>query len=252
MCSREMTDRIVILLMGWMLCSAVAAAELGILDKAQVTELWEPVPVLVTPGVDGRPPSDALVLFDGADTSQWESVNGGPAGWQVADGAITVVAGSGDIRSRQVFENMQLHLEWRSPMEVVGDSQGRGNSGVFLMDRYEIQVLDSYDNETYANGQAGSVYKQHIPLVNAARGPGEWQVYDILFSAPGFGESGRVVEPARVTVLHNGVLVQHGVVIQGPTMFVGAPVYQAHGPAPIRLQDHGNPVSFRNIWVRRL
>ncbi len=252
MCSRALTGRIALLLLSWMLCSGVAAAELSVLDKAQVTEIWDPVPTLVRPGVDGRAPSDALILFGGTDSSQWESVNGGPVSWRVADGAITVVAGSGDIRTRQAFEDVQLHLEWRAPVEVVGESQGRGNSGVFLMDRYEIQVLDSYDNETYANGQAGSIYKQHIPLVNASRGSGEWQVFDSLFTAPRFAESGRVVEPARVTLLHNGVLVQYGAVIQGPTVFVGAPIYQPHGAAPIRLQDHRNPVSFRNIWVRRL
>ncbi|MEE8306936.1 MAG: family 16 glycoside hydrolase, partial [Gammaproteobacteria bacterium] len=166
--------------------------------------------------------------------------------------AMTVVPGTGDIRTRQSFSNMQLHIEWRTPAEIEGKAQGRGNSGVILMERYEIQVLDSFKNSTYANGQAGSVYKQHIPLVNAARGPGEWQSYDIIFAAPRFSDTGRIAEPARVTVLHNGVLIQNNVSIQGPTVFVGAPSYEAHGAAPIRLQDHRNPVSFRNIWVRRL
>ncbi len=220
--------------------------------KAAVTEVWEPVPVEVTPGTGSAPPSDAIVLFDGTNLDAWEAVKGGAAGWHVADNAMTVVAGTGDIRTRQSFTDVQLHLEWATPAEVEGDSQGRGNSGVFFMEQYEVQVLDSYDNATYPNGQAASVYKQHIPLVNASRPPGAWQSYDILFTAPRFGAGGRVVQPAYVTVLHNGVLVQHHVALQGPTEFIGKPQYSPHGAGPIKLQDHSNPVRYRNIWVREL
>lgn len=225
--------------------------------RAAVTELWEPVPATVTTDARGVP-SDALVLFAGEDLSQWQAVKGGPASWSVTPptgdepGYFTVVRGSGDIETAQSFTDVQLHIEWRAPAEVVGDSQGRGNSGVFLMRDYEVQVLDSFDNPTYSNGQAASVYKQHIPLVNASRPPGEWQSYDIIFRAPRFNPAGRMVVPATLTVLHNGVLVQNNVTLHGPTEFIGEPSYAAHGPLPIKLQDHGNPVSFRNIWVRRL
>lgn len=227
-------------------------------ERANVTNLWQPEPPIVTPGLDGRAPSDAIVLFDGSKTApgdgllEWESVSGGPAKWQVADGAMTVVPQTGDIRTKREFSDIQLHLEWRSPRDVQGEGQSRGNSGVFLMERYEVQVLDSFDNLTYANGQAASVYKQHIPLVNASLGPGAWQTYDIFFTAPRFGDTGRVIQSASITVLHNGVLVQNHVTIQGPTTYIGAPSYVPHDAAPIRLQDHNNPVSFRNIWVRVL
>ena len=220
-------------------------------ERARVTELWAPVPDTVAVNAAGLP-SDAVVLLVGDDLSAWRSVNGGPIAWQVKDGILTVEGGTGDIETLQVFQDVQLHIEWRAPAEVVGDGQGRGNSGVFLSRQYEIQVLDSYQNPTYSNGQAASVYKQHIPLVNASRAPGEWQSYDIIFQAPRFSTSGRLGSPARATVLHNGVLVQNNVVLHGPTEYVGKPNYVAHGPAPIKLQDHGNPVSYRNIWVRPL
>ena len=220
---------------------------------AKVTELWEPVPVLVTPADEqGAPPSDAQVLFDGSNLNAWTHLDGGVATWSIANGAMTVKPGTGNIRTKAVFTDLQLHIEWRSPAEVESESQGRGNSGVFLMGEYEVQVLDSFDNATYPNGQAASIYKQHIPLVNASRGPGEWQSYDIIFRAPRFSDNGRLSQPATITVLHNGVLVQNHVTIQGPTSYVGAPNYEAHGPAPLVLQDHSNLVSFRNIWVRRL
>lgn len=228
------------------------AAEISNRERARVTELWEPVPPVVNPGGSGVAPSDALVLFDGDDLGHWQSVKGGDAAWSVKDGAATVVPGKGDIKTRQSFSDIQLHIEWRTPADISGKGQGRGNSGVFLMDRYEVQILDSFDNQTYANGQAGSVYKQHIPLVNASRAPGEWQSYDIIFVAPRFSDNGRIAEPARVTVLHNGVLIQNNVSLQGVTTFIGTPSYKAHGAAPIRLQDHRNTVSYRNIWVRRL
>jgi hypothetical protein len=243
------------LLLG-LLSIGAAAQELtreAILAKAAVTEVWQPEPPVVTPGLDGKPPMDAIVLFDGSNQDAWESVKGGPASWQVTPDALTVVAGQGDIRTREHFTDVQLHIEWATPALVKGEGQGRGNSGVFFMEQYEVQVLDSYDNRTYSNGQAASVYKQHIPLVNASRAPGEWQTYDIIFNAPRFSEqSGRVAQPASVTVLHNGVVVQNHVTVQGPTEFIGKPQYQVHGPGPIKLQDHGNPVRYRNIWIRRL
>ncbi len=229
------------------------AAAADIAERAKVTELWEPAPAIVIPGHNGAAPSDATVLFDGTDLSQWQSVTGGEARWAIDEnGALTVVSGARDIRTKSSFADVQLHIEWRTPSTVVGDSQDRGNSGVFLMERYEVQVLDSVDNPTYANGQAASIYKQHVPLVNASRGPGVWQSYDIVFAAPRFGAHGRITHPATITVLHNGVLVQNHVAIQGPTVFVGSPNYAPHGEAPIVLQDHGNPVSYRNIWVRAL
>lgn len=246
--------RWVLPLCGFMAFAPGFAAETSIYEQAKITEVWQPVPVITAPG-EGQPPSDAMVLLgdtQGTASSRWESVNGGPAPWPITDGVMTVVPRTGDIRTKRAFGNVQLHLEWRTPSEVRGDGQGRGNSGVFLMDRYEVQVLDSVDNPTYANGQAASIYKQHIPLANASKGPGEWQSYDILFTAPMFGAAGRVVRPATITVLHNGVLVQHNVTIEGPMTFVGKPNYEPHEAAPIRLQDHGNPVSFRNIWVREL
>lgn len=221
-------------------------------ELSAITELWEPVPRKVTPGVGTAPPNDAIILFDGTDLSQWEPVRENSNGWQLDTNAMVVVPGSGNLRTRQSFEDVQLHIEWRSPARVAGDSQNRGNSGIFLMERYEVQVLDSFDNPTYPNGQAASVYKQHVPLVNASRGPGEWQSYDIVFMAPQFGRDGRVSRPATVTVFHNNVLVQNNVVLHGPTEYIGEPRYEAHGPAPIELQDHGAQVAYRNIWVRSL
>ena len=223
-------------------------------QKPEDTEVWEPEPPIVTPGATSQqPPSDAIVLFDGSDLSSWVGQEGDEAQWKVEDGAMTVVKGTGAIRTRQGFGSAQLHIEWRTPSEVVGESQGRGNSGIFLQDRYEVQVLDSYNNRTYSNGQAGSIYKQHIPLVNACRPPGEWQTYDIIFKAPSFDASGNLVTPAYVTVLQNGVLVQDHVELLGPTQYIGMPQYQAHeDKLPLQLQDHGNPVSFRNIWIREL
>lgn len=221
-------------------------------QKSEVTEIWEPVPGTVETPQD-EPPSDAIVLFDGTNLDAWESVDGGPAEWTVGDGAFTVARGTGDIRTTESFCDVQLHIEWRSPAETEGyDSQDRGNSGVFLQERYEVQVLDSFENPTYVNGQAASIYKQHIPLVNASREPGEWQSYDIIFKAPIFAEDGSLRSPAYITVLHNGVVVQNHVQVQGPTEWIGYPQYEAHDCAPISLQDHDADVSFRNIWVRPL
>ncbi len=217
------------------------------------TELWQPVPPVIAPGsVIGLPPSDAIILFDGKDLSQWTATKGGDPKWLVNDGAMTVQRGTSSIKSRKVFGDIQLHLEWRTPTEIKGSGQERGNSGVYLQERYEVQVLDSYENQTYSNGQAGALYKQEIPMVNASRKPGEWQSYDIIFTAPRFSDKGTLVTPAYVTVFHNGVLIHNHVALKGPTQNQGFPVYEAHGKASILLQDHGDPVSYRNIWVREL
>ena len=183
--------------------------------------------------------------------------DGSPAGWKIdADGAITDIKGAGDLITKEAFGNCQLHIEFREPSEVKSSGQGRGNSGVYIMGKYEIQVLDSYNNPTYSNGQAGAVYKQHVPLVNASRKPGKWQSYDIIFTAPLFKENGDLESPARVTVIHNGVLIQNNVTILGPTDWVIIPKYEKHASKlPLMLQDHGddgNPISYRNIWIRNL
>jgi len=221
--------------------------------RPEDTEVWEPEPAVVAPGETGTPPSDAIVLFDGTDLTTWTHEDGSAAGWYVEDGAMTVTSGTGSIRTRQGFGDVQLHVEWRTPADVSGEGQGRGNSGIFLMERYELQVLDSYDNRTYSNGQAGAVYKQHIPLVNASRGPGEWQSYDIVFTAPHFDSDGALESPAYMTVFHNGVLIQNHVELRGPMKYIGETQYEAHADRlPLLLQDHGNPVSYRNIWVREI
>lgn len=221
--------------------------------KPEETEVWEPEPRMVATTPNSAP-SDAIVLFDGSSLNQWVSQKDGssPAEWKIADGAFTVVKGKGGIQTKQEFTDYQLHVEWRSPTEIVGEGQGRGNSGIFMQGRYEVQVLDSYNNRTYSNGQAASLYKQRMPLVNATKAPGEWQTYDIIWTAPRFNADGILVSKARVTVLHNGVLVQNNVELDGPTEFIGLPKYKAHGPGPIVLQDHNDPVSFRNIWIRPL
>ncbi len=232
--------------------AATAEPQTEFLAKAQTTEVWSPEPVVVSPGLDGAPPSDAMVLFDGSGFDAWVGDQGGEPEWRLIDGAMEVVKGAGDIRTKQAFADIQLHIEWATPSVVAGESQGRGNSGVFLMGRYEVQVLDSFDNRTYSNGQAGSIYKQHIPLVNASLPPGQWQSYDIVFRAPRFGKKGTIVSPAYISVMHNGVVIQNHVPIEGSTEFIGRPQYKPHGAAPIKLQDHRNPVRFRNIWVREL
>ncbi len=235
-----------------LLLGLVTAGEAEPQDPAD-TEVWEPEPEVVDPGRNGSPPSDAIVLFDGTDLSGWSREDGTAAGWLVEGGAMTVAGGTGNIRTRRGFSDVQLHIEWRTPAQVSGESQGRGNSGIFFMERYELPVLDSYQNRTYANGQAGSVYKQHIPLVNPSRGPGEWQTYDVMFTAPRFEAGGSLLSPAFMTVFHNGVLVQNHVELAGPTVFIGLPEYEAHADrAPLLLQNHGNPVSYRNVWVRDL
>ncbi len=219
--------------------------------EPEETEVWEPEPAVVEPRSRGGAPADAIVLF-GGDLSAWQHEDGSPAEWKVGDGWFEVVPGTGDIRTRATFGDIQLHVEWTAPTEIVGDGQGRGNSGVFLQQRYEVQVLDSYDNRTYSNGQAASIYKQHIPLVNATTAPGTWQVYDIIFHAPDFDDDGTLAAPATLTVLHNGVLVQDHVEVRGSTVYIGEPAYEPHGDDALRLQDHDNPVRFRNVWLREL
>ena len=211
-------------------------------------------PAVVTPGkVSSDPPSDAIVLFDGKDLSNWRSVNGGEAKWAVKDGYMEVQPRTGDIASKVEFGDCQLHIEWATPSSVKGEGQGRGNSGVFFMERYEVQVLDSFNNKTYFHGQAGSIYKQHAPLVNASRQPGEWQQYDIIFKAPKFDEQGKVTERARVTVIQNGVLIQNNAEIYGNTWHDRPALYLPHGPkGSLKLQDHGDLVRYRNVWVRPL
>ena len=233
---------------------AAIAGTLGAQTDPKATEVWEPVPKVITPGVGTAAPSDAIVLFNGTDLSQWvRDPDGTAPRWKVEDGAFMPVSGSGGLRTRQAFGDCQLHIEWRTPSVVAGEGQGRGNSGVFLMGRYEVQVLDSYENRTYANGQAASVYKQSIPLVNASRRPGEWQSYDIVFRAPRRDAAGNVTPPAVVTVFHNSVLVQDHFTLRGNTVYTGQPFYEKHrDKEPLMLQDHGNPVAFRNVWIREL
>ena len=232
--------------------------------RPEDTEQWEPKPPVVDPGpaVSAPPPSDAIVLFGDGGLEEWVSVkDGAPAQWTVEDGVFTVKKGTGNIETKRRFTDYQLHLEWRIPPHIDGEGQGRGNSGLFLASTgggdagYELQILDSYRNETYVNGQAGSIYKQTPPRVNAMRPPGEWQTYDVVWTAPRFNADGSLRTPAFVTAFHNGVLIHDHVALGGETTYVGPPRYRAHGPTPIKLQDHGDPsqpMSFRNIWIREL
>jgi len=222
-----------------------------------MTEIMEPAVKVVQPGaMAGDAPSDAIVLFNGKEiNSEWEDSNGNPSKWIIKDGALVCVKGSGVIKTKRKFSNFQLHIEWKTPSEVSGDGQGRGNSGVYLQGLYEVQVLDSYNNPTYRQGQAGSMYKQYAPLVNVSRKPGEWQSYDIIYTAPTFSnDTTTYFTSPRVTVLHNGVLIQNNVSLRGPTVYVGIPEYyiKKHGAESLVLQDHGNPVAYRNIWIREL
>jgi hypothetical protein len=224
---------------------------------AGMAEVFDPEVKIIQPGAtDMEAPSDAIVLFDGTDVNkEWEDTRGNPSKWTVKDGTLISIKGSGYIQTKRKFGSIQLHIEWKTPSEVTGESQGRGNSGVFLQERFEVQVLDSYNNRTYRHGQAGSIYKQFAPLVNASRGPGEWQTYDIIFTAPTFNkDSVSYFTPPRVTVIHNGVLIQNNVNLSGPTDYTRIPqtAIKWHGPASLQLQDHGNPVAYRNIWVREL
>lgn len=220
----------------------------------KLSEVWQPVPRVVTPGKTSQDaPSDAIVLFNGKDFSQWQSAKGGDVKWKLKDGYMQVTPGAGIIQTKSPFGDCQLHIEWRTPDTVRGEGQGRGNSGIFLMGLYELQVLDNYNNRTYSNGQAGSMYKQSMPLVNVCRPPGEWQTYDIIFTAPRFNNDSTLKSPARITVLQNGVLVQNNFSLWGGTEYIGIPVYKmVPEKLPLALQDHGNPVCYRNIWIREL
>lgn len=227
--------------------------------KPGMSEYWTPQPPVVTPGkACDQPtsaPSDAIVLFDGKNLSQWMNSQGNPAEWTVKDGVFTVKKGTGDIQTKQQFNDFQLHLEWRIPEGIQGTNQARGNSGVFLQGIYEIQILDCYQNETYVNGQTGSVYKQTPPLANAMRKPGEWNTYDIIYTAPTFKKDGTYRTPPTVTLLQNGILLQNNITILGTTEYIGFPNIREHSAGPIKLQDHGDasaPISFRNIWIREL
>jgi len=234
--------------------SSIAAAAADELPPPEATEQWKPVPPVVE-AAPGVPPSDAIVLFDGKSLDAWEPVVPNGPSWKIEDGAMVVVpqAKPVDQKTKRSFGDIQLHLEFRTPSEVKGKSQERGNSGIYFMGLYELQILDSWKNETYANGQVGAIYKQHIPLANPSRPPGEWQVYDAVFVAPRFAEDGKLQSPARITAFLNGVLVQHDVVLRGPTLYRGQPKYEPHAAKlPLVLQDHRNPVGFRNIWVREL
>jgi hypothetical protein len=242
-----------------------AGAQKGGRGNPKDTEVWEPVPKIVTPGLnDAAPPSDAIVLFDGKNLDEWvQNRDKSPARWIVSDAVLTVnkARGVGNIETKRAFRNYQLHIEWKIPENVTGADQERGNSGVFLASTgagdagYELQILDSYNNKTYVNGQAGSIYKQGIPLVDPSRKPGEWQSYDVVWTAPVFGADGSVKTPAYATVFFNGVLVQNHFELKGETLYIGKPSYKRYDTAPIKLQAHGDPsppISFRNIWVREL
>lgn len=225
--------------------------------KPDMSEFWLPQPAIVTPGniQTNSAPSDAIVLFDGKDLSNWENTKGEPAEWKVSDGIFTIDKSKGDIQTKEKFDDFQLHIEWQIPENITGKSQARGNSGVFLQGMYEVQILDNYENETYANGQTGSIYKQSTPLVNAMRKPGEWNVFDIIYTAPVFKEDGTYRTSPRVTVIQNGILLQNNTTILGTTQYIGFPQVKKHGAGPIRLQSHGDPsepISFRNIWIRKL
>ena len=245
---------------------AVALAQAAPVAKPEETEVWSPEPKIVTPApaaaLPVAAPSDAVVLFDGRDLDEWvSSKDKSPARWTMANGALTVRKGTGNIETKRRFRNYQLHLEWRIPRDITGTGQARGNSGLFLASTgegdagYELQILDSYGSKTYVNGQAGSIYKQQAPLVNAARKPGDWQTYDVVWTAPIFSSDGKLKVPAYLTVLWNGVLVQDHVALKGETTYIGPPRYSAHGATSIKLQDHGDPsapISFRSIWVREM
>lgn len=231
---------------------AIASPTLGGEKKWSIHDPERPQPRVVVPGEDSKPPSDAIVLFNGKDLSRWEHrVNSGKE-WLVKDGILESVPGAGDLVTRDSFGDCQLHIEWATPSPPSGDGAGRANSGVFLMDLYELQILDSFQNVNYADGHAGAVFGQFPPMVNASRPPGQWQSFDVVFRAPRFSQEGQLLHPATLTVLHNGVLVEDHVELSGPTAYKAQPPYEAHGKLPLRLQDHGFPLRFRNIWIREL
>lgn len=278
-----MSGRIIVLLILAGFVEVIKAQEVPVLDWAELgktkpweaTEQWQPVPAKVTPGIHAQAPSDAIVLFDGKNLDQWHKPKYGygarmdqveaiikakqnhaefsAPGWMIKDGNLVVKGGAGDIETKKAFGDIQLHLEWSSPANPGKTGQAYSNSGVFLMGLYELQILNSYENETYPNGQAGAMYKQSIPLANASLPPGEWQSYDIIFTAPRFNADGSLQSPAYITAFHNGILIQNHFEIKGPCVFIGEPKYVPHAAKlPLLLQDHGDAVRYRNIWVREI
>ena len=257
-------NKTIILSMALMgVCMIAAAQQTGTTYPEQepmtpgMSEYWTPQPKIVVPGnyAAQSAPDDAIILFDGKDLSKWESVRGGEAGWTVHDGVFTVNKRGGDIRTKESFGSYQLHIEWMIPEGISGKSQSRGNSGVYMQGQYEVQILDSYENETYVAGHAGSIYKQNPPLVNSMRKPGQWNVYDIIYTAPVFKADGSYLYHPYVTVIHNGVVIQNHTEIMGTTEYIGWPKVGTPGDGPIILQSHGDPsapISFRNIWIRPL
>ena len=239
------------------ICAAIITQVSLIAQKdPATTEIWKPEVKVVTAGkTNTDAPSDAVILFNGTTANGWQHVIGDEAKWTVADNTLTVKPGTGDIQTKQKFGDCQLHIEWRIDKNVMGEGQDRGNSGIFLMGRYEVQVLDNYNNinKTYVNGQAGSLYKQSPPLVNVCKAPGEWQTYDIVFTAPRFSDNGSLISPAHITVIQNGVLVQNNTTLWGNTVYIGSPTYEKHAAKEsLKLQDHSHLTSFRNIWIREL
>ena len=224
--------------------------------KPEDTEVWNPEPNIINPGKKNLPPSDAVILFDGKDFSKWKAYGkNSSVEWTInKDGSMTVFPGKGAIETKEEHGSIQLHIEWKTPKKVISSGQGRGNSGVYFQNRYEIQVLDSYKNRTYSNGQAGSIYKQYAPLVNASRPPGEWQEYDIIFMEPLYDDNGEILRAGRFTVFHNGILIQNNAQILGTTEYIGPPkTKMTNFPRKsLMIQDHGNLVSYRNIWYRKL
>jgi hypothetical protein len=243
----------------FMPCCIISMSLMGSLSFAQTkfqpqdTEFYTPVLRTVTTS-ENKAPSDAIVLFDGSNLNQWVSSNNvkEPASWKVQNGIFTSTPKTGNIQTKENFEDFQLHVEWKSPEVIKGEGQGRGNSGIFLQGQYEVQVLDNNNNPTYVNGQAGSIYKQQPPLVTAVKPAGQWHTYDILYTAPRFNADGVLIKKGIVTIIHNGVVVQYNTQIEGTTEYIGLPKTLVHGPGPIVLQDHGDLVDFRNIWLRRL
>ena len=252
----------VLVILASVLYSQSQTGSMSAKPKPEETEVWQPVPKVVTPGADcNAPPSDAIILFDGKNLDEWVSAKDkSPAEWIVANGVITVKKAAGDIETKRTFRDYQLHVEWKVPEYVTGSGQARGNCGVFLAANgpdsgYELQVLDSYKNSTYVNGMAGSIYKQSIPLANPTRKPGEWQTYDVVWTAPTFNADGSLKTPAYATVFFNGVLVDNHFELKGQTLYIGKPFYKSYDRAPVLLQAHGDPsppISYRNIWVREL
>lgn len=242
---------ILIPVMAFIVTAAVASQ-----GKWKIHDKARPLPPVIEPGTGNGPafpPADAIVLFKGKDLSQWEDSKGKPARWKLKKDYVEVVKKTGSIRTIQKFGDCQLHIEWSTPIPASGKGQARGNSGVFLMDLYEVQVLDCYNNQTYADGMAGAIYGQHPPLVNACRPPGKWQSFDIIFHRPLFDDNGNLTQPARMSILHNGILIQDNAELTGPTAWKKRPPYKPHASElPISLQDHGNPVRYRNVWIRKL